>query len=262
MKSRIYWGLAILIVLLIGVSVVILTRTTDTEPPIVIDRGDVGLSKNSINDLNLTPDDSHDIDESDIEKPDVDLTDQSGGKSYIVIAEDENGNDVSVRISPDHLEKLNKEAGSKFYKNIRGVSGPPPKGYKYRILPDGKVKRDEAGNPMTYKIGDPIFEVILRNKFAPTLDQYNKLKSLEQEASHAIQNGNYDKYDNISDQISTLRKESKGLLPYINITLTGNYSSLNERENAFKDATLLSKPMLYEQYRNQGFEHLIPKEYK
>lgn len=41
MTRRIYWGLAILIVLLIGVSVVMLTRTTDTKPPTVIYRGDV-----------------------------------------------------------------------------------------------------------------------------------------------------------------------------------------------------------------------------
>ena len=45
MKSRIYWGLAILIILLVGVSVVMLTRTTDTKPPIVIYRGDVEPSK-------------------------------------------------------------------------------------------------------------------------------------------------------------------------------------------------------------------------
>ena len=32
MNRRIYWGLAILMVLLVGVSVVLLTRTTDTEP--------------------------------------------------------------------------------------------------------------------------------------------------------------------------------------------------------------------------------------
>ncbi len=39
MKSRIYWGLAILIILLVGVSVVLLTRTTDTKPEFVyIDR--------------------------------------------------------------------------------------------------------------------------------------------------------------------------------------------------------------------------------
>ncbi len=35
MKSRIYWGLAILIILLVGVSVVLLTRTTDTKPEFV-----------------------------------------------------------------------------------------------------------------------------------------------------------------------------------------------------------------------------------
>lgn len=36
MKSRLYWGLAILIVLLVGVSVVMLTRTTDFSKPIEI----------------------------------------------------------------------------------------------------------------------------------------------------------------------------------------------------------------------------------
>ena len=34
MKSRIYWGLAILIILLVGVSVVMFTRTTDIKPEV------------------------------------------------------------------------------------------------------------------------------------------------------------------------------------------------------------------------------------
>ncbi len=37
MKSRMYWGVATLIVLLIGVSVFLLTRSPETEPEIIYD---------------------------------------------------------------------------------------------------------------------------------------------------------------------------------------------------------------------------------
>ena len=51
MTRRFYWGLAILIILLIGVTVVMLTRTTDTEDkPIVnkyIDREPIKQIKNT-----------------------------------------------------------------------------------------------------------------------------------------------------------------------------------------------------------------------
>lgn len=36
MKNKMYWGLSILIVLPIGISVVMLTRTTDTKPKVVV----------------------------------------------------------------------------------------------------------------------------------------------------------------------------------------------------------------------------------
>lgn len=49
MTRRIYWGLAILIVLLIGVSVVMLTRTTDTEPKVVY--SDVEPSQEVVNQM-------------------------------------------------------------------------------------------------------------------------------------------------------------------------------------------------------------------
>ena len=46
MTRKMYWGLAILIVLLIGVTAVLLMRTTDTEPKIVY-KGDVEPSKDN-----------------------------------------------------------------------------------------------------------------------------------------------------------------------------------------------------------------------
>ncbi|MDE0636849.1 MAG: UvrB/UvrC motif-containing protein [Candidatus Poribacteria bacterium] len=200
--------------------------------------------------------------ETDTETVDVDLTNQSQEKSYVLIAENESGEKVSVRVTADHLEKLKKEAGRKFYKNIRGVSGPPPEGYKYIIMPDGKAKRDENGNPITYKIGDPIFEIVLREDFAPTIEQFNQLKNLEQELVTAIQNEDFDKADNIRDQISTLRQESNGMLPYVNITVTVETPNETEYDAKYKRAEQLSKPVLYQAYREHGFEHLIPEGYK
>lgn len=198
----------------------------------------------------------------DIEEVDVDLTNKSDEGTYILLAEDETGKEISVRVSADRLKELNKYAGDKFYKNIRGVSGPPPDGYKYIIMPDGKAKRGEDGKPIIYKIGAPLFEVILRKDFAPTLDQFNQLKALEENLLYAMQNGNYDESDDIRDQISTLRKESKGMLPYVNITVTAEYSNESEYDAEYKRAEQLSKPVLYQAYRKHGFEHLIPEEYK
>ena len=166
-----------------------------------------------------------------------------------------------IELTPDLLELMKKQSKNDLYTQIRGVSGPPPKGYKYRLNPDGTAKRDQYGQPMLYKIGEPIFEIETHKGFAPTLKQYQQFQDLELKRKESIRDGNSELYESIKSQMSQLRKDAHGDLPYVNITITLETSSKSEHEAAYKRAKELSLPILYEEYRKQGLSHLIPKEY-
>ena len=238
MKKQMIWGLATLI-LLLGIAAVFLfiDKDTETKPEYALGQPTKDLLKQGV------------------KSPQQAETPSAG-----VLYEDENHN--PIKMTPELEDKLNKQAKQDFYTQIRGVSGPPPAGYKYRITHDGKAMLDENGKPMIYKIGEPIFSLETQKGFAPTLEQYKNYQSLLQNKVDAMKNNDYDKADNIQSEIDQFRKDAQGDLPYINITLTLETSSESEMDAAYKRALELSKPILYEAYGKQGFAHLIPEEYK
>ena len=268
MKKEMKWGLATLI-LLLGIAAVFLfiDKDTNTEPKMTLGQPTKDLLKQGVKSPQqaetpvaveeLPPSKEAHLpssENSEIKEGNVKEHFQDG------VLYDENHN--PIKMTPELEDKLNKQAKQDFYTQIRGVSGPPPAGYKYRITHDGKAMLDENGKPMIYKIGEPIFSLETQKGFAPTLEQYKKYQSLLQNKVDAMKNNDYDKADNIQSEIDQFRKDARGELPYINITLTLETSSESEMDAAYKRALELSKPIMYEAYRKQGFAHLIPEEYK
>ncbi len=186
----------------------------------------------------------------------VDMTNGDKGQHRVILAEDQNGNEVYVKVTDEHFEKLNKQAGRKFYKNIRGVSGPPPEGHTYIILPDGRAKRGEDGKPIIHNRDNPYFTIESQLGFAPTLEEYRHYQSLENSYSQAVKEGQWKKADQIRSNIYNLREEYKGQLPYVSVAMFSDKSTdspeIQEQVNQ----------ILYSEYAKQGFSHLIPKEYR
>ena len=193
---------------------------------------------------------------SDMEIAKVDMTNGDNGQNHVILAEDENGNEVYVKVTDAHFKRLNREAGRKFYKDIRGVSGPPPEGYTYIILPDGRAKRGEDGKPIIHNRDNPYFTIESQLGFAPTLEEYQHYQSLENSYLQAIKEGQWKKADQIRSNIYNLREEYKGQLPYVSVAMFSDKSTdspeIQEQANQ----------ILYSEYAKQGFSHLIPKEYR
>ena len=259
MKKEMKWGLATLILLLGIAAVFLLTdKDTATKPKMTLGQPTKDLLKAGVKSPQQaeTPVAVEEL--PPVVRPDEHPNVKGHFQDSVLY--DENHN--PIKMTPELEDKLNKQAKQDFYTQVRGVSGPPPAGYKYRITHDGKAMLDENGKPMIYKIGEPIFSLETQKGFAPTLEQYKKYQSLLQNKVDAMKNNDYDKADNIQSEIDQFRKDARGELPYINITLTLETSSESEMDAAYKRALELSKPIMYEAYRKQGFAHLIPEEYK
>ncbi len=205
MKKRLLWGLGVLLVLLIGVSVVLLTRTTDTEP--------INIYK--------------DIDPS---KPGH----QSGKK----LAESDKfiewWEDGKVKLVPDDSQQVegnmsNGQETDKFpdfnsltpeqrqhiYNQFYIQCGvpPPPPGYKYRWKDRWVPLLDENGNPVLQKIGDPIVEVQMGIGFAPTLDEFEKYNELDEAWGLAEARGDAAEAKRLKAEMDALEASAQRMMP-------------------------------------------------
>ena len=201
MKRSMYWGVAILIILLIGVSVFMLTRTTETEPKIIYNPPTEAEKKQveqNIQDAidkekkNLPPIAEEDRPQVEIEKPKTTkkpVTVPSNTGAGIIpnfgLVDLENprlevfiplrttnvpGIDIDwVSLSPEELADT-------IAKLERGEISAP-EGYKYKSS-EGKLFLDENGYPIIHKIGDPHISVMFEIRFRPPPDvwkEYHKL---------------------------------------------------------------------------------------
>ena len=208
MKSRIYWGLAILIVLLVGVSVVMLTRTTDTEITLYndVDPAKAGHS------------------------PDKKLSDTDKftkwfkeGKATLVSDDSEQvkGNmpaEQKVDKFPD-WNSLTPEQQQQIYNQFFKQFGleVSPLGYTYRWEEPGIPKRDENGNPILHKRGDPIIDIVMSKAFTPTIDEYEMLKTLEIEIGWQYGQGDTNKAESLESDYDKLYEKVQRERP----TVTG-----------------------------------------
>ncbi len=202
MRRKMYWGLAVLIVILFTAGVFLLMqRNIDLEPEVVFEppspeviqkiKEDIAERKAQGVDEQPPPGET-----SENRTPTATQT-----KNALQGATEKQGGTVRL----GYFERIYKKYGVE----------PPPPGYAYRMSDPGVLKLDENGNPMLYKEGEPIFDVAIGTGFAPTYEQYQhylhliKVRDIERHA------GNDAEADRLNAEIDQLEKEAQGDIPIV-----------------------------------------------
>ena len=242
MKSRLYWGLAILIVLLVGVSVVMLTRTTDTEKITVYT--DVDPSKPGHpstkklaetdkftewfegNKATLVSDDS--------EQVEGDMPDEQASNKF-----------------PD-WHSLTPEQKQHIYDQFYVQFGlkVPPRGYDYDWKDAGVPYLDENGNPVLRRLDEPVVRVKMGIGFAPTAEEYKKYNKLLDDQGWADSRGDVAEVERITSEIEALEASVQRMRPlYVSSTATTNEQQSKARS--------FRRERFNAALREHGLAHLI-----
>ena len=242
MTRRMYWGLATLIILLIGVSVFQLTRTPETEPEIIYDT--------------LTPEEKTEVDRN-IQDA-IDNKAQKNKSIAEVDGQQVEQAETKLQNDPqsDFLKNLSKEELQEIYDSFYTRFGlkPPPPGYKYRWAAIDVPLLDENGQPVLHKIGDPIIDIAIEVGFAPTKEEYDQLNQLKRDKKTAEFKGLVEQAASITQKIEELEALVQRERPVLKGTMwMGKPGEAYNRERVRR----MSREKLNEALRSYGLEHLI-----
>ena len=241
MTRRIYWGLAILIALLIGVSVVMLTRTTDTEITVYTDvdpskRGQPSTKKLAETDkfnkwfkdnkATLVSDNSEQV------------------KGNMPAEQEANKFPDWGSLTPEQRQHIYNQ----FYTQM-GLDPPPP-GYEYRWKDRWVPLLDENGNPVLHKKDEPIIEVHMGIGFAPTLEEFKKYNKLLDDQGWAESRGDVAEVARLEAEITALEASVQRIRPVNVTTITSNAKAQSKSRSMAKEAKNAA-------LREHGLAHLI-----
>ena len=140
------------------------------------------------------------------------------------------------KLSPEELE----QAIAQFYAQA-GVE-PPPEGYDYLWEAPHVVKRDENGEPILHKNGEPVIEISYQRGFAPTYEQYQRFKQLRAEALAAEAEGDFDTAQAARDEMKWIWDNAQGEVPVASSILATpvsvSYEEAREIHIRYIDAAL------------------------
>ena len=242
MTRRFYWGLVILITLLIGVTVVMLTRTTDTEPRNVY----------------------IDVDPSEVNQPPAKKLAET--KKFTEWFE-ENGatlvSDESGQVKgdmPDEQEadkfpdwhSLTPEQQQAIYDQFYIQFGlkVPPRGYDYHWKEPGVPYLDENGNPVLRRLDEPIIKIRMGVGFAPTKEQFEKYNQLKEDRWQAKKRDDVAEVERLTAEIEALEASAQRMRP-LSVSSSGTTA-----EQALKSRRM-AKEKFNAALREHGLEHLI-----
>lgn len=242
MKRKLYWGLTILIILLVGVTVVMLTRTTDTEPKTVYK--DVDPEK---------PGQQSDKKLSETKK----FTKWFEKEKATLLSNDTEqvkGNNPDMQEAdkfPD-WNSLTPEQRQHIFDQFYVQFGlkVPPRGYDYRWKDVGVPYLDENGNPVLRRLDEPIVEVQMGIDFAPTLEEFKKYNELDEAWGWAEARGDTAEAKRLKAERDALEASAQRRRP-IGVTSFGTTTEQNSK----------SDRLMTEAYnaalREHGLAHLI-----
>ena len=172
MRRKMYWGIAVFIVILFTVGVFLLTqRNVDMEPDVVYEPPSpevIQKIKDDIAERNA---------QGAAKPPPPGETETSGywhGDHW-----------HKTQLPPLQGKKLSNSpekpdiTEEEFYASF-GLK-PPPEGFYYRVHADNTTVLDENGKPRLFSYYEPIFNVFTRIDFAPTPEQYAHYQKLVSE---------------------------------------------------------------------------------
>lgn len=241
MKSRMKWGVALLIILLIGVSVFLLTRTPETEPAEVYQP--------------LTPSEKAEVDRNIQEiiakaKKNTSVTEVDGQQVEQAETKLQNNpqSDFLKDLSPEQLQEIYDSFYTRF-----GLK-PPPRGYEYKWAAINVPLLDENGQPVLHKIGDPYIDIAIEVGFAPTKEEYDQLNQLKRDKKTAEFKGLVRQAASITEKIEKLEALVQRERPVLKGTMwIGQSGEAYDRERVRR----MSREQLNEALRSYGLEHLI-----
>jgi len=241
MRNKLYWGLAILIIIVIGVAVVMLTRTTDTEPITIYK--DVDPSEP----MNTSTKKLEDTDKFSEwwEENKSNLT--TNGNEQVK----ENGQEQQADKTPD-WHSLTPEQQQQIFDQFYIQFGleVPPKGYDYLWKDAGIPYRDENGNPVLRRLDEPTIDIEYGIGFAPTLEEFKKYKELDEAWGWAEAEGNTAKAKQLKSEIDALTASVQRRRPLF------VYAASTNTEQSSK-ADQMAKEAMRNALREHGLEHLI-----
>ncbi|MYF97688.1 hypothetical protein F4212_00925 [Candidatus Poribacteria bacterium] len=243
MKRKHYWGIATLIILLIGASVFLLLRNTDTEP-IVVYNGDVEPSTgNRQSGKKLAETDK--FTKWFEEKKDELVSDDS----EVVKGKMPEGQENDKTLDWHSLTSEQQRAiFDQFYTQF-GLK-VPPRGYDYRWKEPGVPYLDENGNPVLHKIGEPIVDIQMKVGFAPTREEFERYNQLKDDRIQAEVRRN-------SAEVARLDREIKALEASVQRIRPVHVLTIWSTAEAKAKSTRVTTEKLNAALREHGLEHLI-----
>ena len=134
---------------------------------------------------------------------------------------------------------------------------PPPRGYQYLFDGVNQVRRDEAGNPVLHKIGDPVITIRIEKGFAPTREQLQRYDQLIDDQGRAESTGDTARAAEIAEEIKRLELASRGDVPAMSYSLM--VPGYMDYDAAERKADTMAREALYNARREMGLEHLNPE---
>lgn len=213
MRKNTYWLLAVLLILLVGVTVYVIQHETPTAQQFKKELTDANkLLKHSNNQPTETRKESRVSDDG--KRPPPGETSESGywhGDHWHKIATDpekENENQKPAK-RLGYYERIYKKYGI----------APPPSGYAYRMSAPGILRLDEKGKPILYKKGEAVFDIVITTGFAPTYEQYQHYLELIRRRDEASRAGNDGRADQLNAEITQLKSNAQGDIPSVSASL-------------------------------------------
>lgn len=246
MTRRIYWGLVILILLIIGVTVVMLTRTTDTEPrTIYIDVDPSKPGNKSSEKLSET-------------KKFTKWFEENGATLVSDDAKQVKGDipdEQEADKTPD-WHSLTPEQQQYIYDQFYVQFGlkVPPRGYDYHWKEPGVPYLDENGKPVLRRLDEPIIRVNMGIDFAPTKEELEKYKDLMWKRGLADTRGDVNEVKRLDAEMDALEASAQRMRP---VSVTS--SSITNEARSKIDR--MSNEAMRSALREHGLEHLISYEF-
>ena len=243
MSKKLYWGIATLTILLIGVSVFFLMRNTDTEPTKVY-KGDVKPSKEgrtSAKKLSETGKFTKWFEEN---KGTLVSDDSEQVKGRMPDKQEADNFPDWHSLTPEQQQHIYDQ----FYIQL-GLK-VPPRGYTYDWKERGVPYLDENGNPVLRRLDEPVIRIRMGIGFAPTKQEFERYNQLKEARWQAKRRDDVGEVARLDAEIEILKASAQGMRP-----LSVGAGWMNA-EGASKSRRM-AKEKFNAALREHGLEHLI-----
>ncbi|MYB63404.1 hypothetical protein F4X73_01825 [Candidatus Poribacteria bacterium] len=274
MRNKVIWGFAILIILLIGVSVFLITRNTETDPEIVYrpltpeEKKEVDRNIQEI--IDKAKKDQPPIAEVEVEKPQpvenpVPVPRNSGAgiiPNYGLVELENPTLNKWIRLRTTNVPGIDidwaslspEELADTIAKLERGEISAP-EGYYYRkTVPDssGELILDENGYPMIHKKGEYVISVLWTMEFRPPPDVWEEYDRITDRKSFLKGNiPDSPEIGALEAKMAEIERTYRGPLP----TTFGMSGS--PENGARSRADRMKTRITVDLYTQMGFRHLL-----